>query len=125
MKRFKNNAKYSKKCYQASINPRVAYLLSIENFKNNPGIGWEQVPNHSIWIYEFDDLDLIKRDDLIVKTIDKCIINSDTERAHFNLHVNVSDVDGFTGINFGVDFLKQLNARNCSVSIEIHPTYNL
>jgi hypothetical protein len=98
----------------------VTYLLSIKNF--NPGIGWDQVPNHSIWIYEFGYLDSIERDDLIVKTIDKFLINATLE-VDINLHLNVSDVDGCTSVNFGVDFLKQLNARNCSISVEIHTIY--
>lgn len=96
----------------------IQYLLSIANFKNSPGLGWEQVLDYNIWIYEFYDVDSIERDELVIKTIDKFFINA-TSDCDLNLHLNVADVDGYNSIRFCVDFLKKLNARNCTITIDI------
>jgi hypothetical protein len=94
----------------------ITYKLRLESYSDNPGIGWEAIPeSDNLWIYEIDS-----QDNNFYQSI-KTALSSFKKSADSNykliLFINLWENDMVTPLDLDLRILKMLCEHNCSIQL--------
>jgi hypothetical protein len=94
----------------------IDYLIRLNNCKNNPGDAWDRVKKTNIWVCELGCLNDEERDQSVIKLLD--MFESDIiDDCDLTLFVNMWEDKMRQPVKFGVNFLKYLQEKKCSVEL--------